>query len=121
MAETLRELVVALSLDSSHFSRNMRTINQQDAAVENLHKFFRIIGLLKGLRRINEDIQHGSADYGGIVLFQTAADDQRVKIAVFIGASVREGTVSNHALRVIGILQILNNRILTLHSPAPFR
>ena len=29
MAETLRELVVALSLDSSNFSRNMRTINQQ--------------------------------------------------------------------------------------------
>lgn len=25
MAETLRELVVALSLDSSNFSRNMRT------------------------------------------------------------------------------------------------
>ena len=29
MAETLREPVVALSLDSSNFSRNMRTINQQ--------------------------------------------------------------------------------------------
>ena len=29
MAETLRELVVALSLDSSNFSRNMRSINQQ--------------------------------------------------------------------------------------------
>ena len=29
MAETLRELVVALSLDSSNFSRNMRTINAQ--------------------------------------------------------------------------------------------
>ena len=29
MAETLRELVVALSLDSSNFSRNMRTINLQ--------------------------------------------------------------------------------------------
>ena len=29
MAETLRELVVALPLDSSNFSRNMRTINQQ--------------------------------------------------------------------------------------------
>ncbi|MBR0267346.1 MAG: hypothetical protein IJQ71_07930, partial [Clostridia bacterium] len=27
MAETLRELVVALSLDSSNFSRNMRSIN----------------------------------------------------------------------------------------------
>ena len=29
MAETLRELVVALSLDSSNFSRNMRIINAQ--------------------------------------------------------------------------------------------
>ena len=37
MAETLRELVVALSLDSSNFSRNMRTINAQikDAIAEN--------------------------------------------------------------------------------------
>ena len=39
MAETLRELVVALSLDSSNFSRNMRTINQQiKEAVENYEK-----------------------------------------------------------------------------------
>ena len=29
MTETLRELVVALSLVSSNFSRNMRPINQQ--------------------------------------------------------------------------------------------
>jgi len=29
MAETLRELVVALSLDSSNFSRNMRTTRKQ--------------------------------------------------------------------------------------------
>ncbi len=29
MAAILRELVAALSLDSSNFSRNMRTINQQ--------------------------------------------------------------------------------------------
>ena len=29
MSEVLRELVVALSLDSDNFSRNMRTINQQ--------------------------------------------------------------------------------------------
>lgn len=29
MAETLRELVVSLSLDSDNFSRNMRTINKQ--------------------------------------------------------------------------------------------
>ena len=29
MAETLRELVVALSLDTSNFTRNIRSINQQ--------------------------------------------------------------------------------------------
>ncbi len=34
MAETLRELVVALSLDSSNFSRNMRSINQQNKEAE---------------------------------------------------------------------------------------
>ncbi len=32
MAETLLELVVALSLDSSNFSHNIRTINQQQRA-----------------------------------------------------------------------------------------
>ena len=41
MAETLRELVVALSLDSSNFSRNMRTINQQIKEAEStLQAFF---------------------------------------------------------------------------------
>ncbi len=38
MAETLRELVVALSLDSSNFSRNMRTINQQIKEAESTFK-----------------------------------------------------------------------------------
>ena len=41
MAETLRELVVALSLDSSHFSRNMRTINQQ---IKEAESTFRLAG-----------------------------------------------------------------------------
>ena len=36
MAETLRELVVTLSLDSSNFSRNMRSINQQIGIPEDL-------------------------------------------------------------------------------------
>ena len=36
MAETLRELVVALSLDSSNFSRNMRYINQQIKEAESI-------------------------------------------------------------------------------------
>ena len=38
MAETLRELVVALSLDSSNFSRNTRTINQQIKEAESAGK-----------------------------------------------------------------------------------
>ena len=41
MAETLRELVVALSLDSSNFSRNMRTINQQ---IKKAESTFRLAG-----------------------------------------------------------------------------
>ena len=41
MAETLRELVVALSLDSSNFSRNMRTINQQ---IKEAESTFRLTG-----------------------------------------------------------------------------
>ena len=38
MAETLRELVVALSLDSNNFSRNLRTINQQIKEAESTFK-----------------------------------------------------------------------------------
>ena len=38
MAETLRELVVALSLDSSNFSRNMRTINAQIKEADTLSR-----------------------------------------------------------------------------------
>lgn len=41
MAETLRELVVALSLDSSNFSRNMRTINAQ---IKEAGSTFRLTG-----------------------------------------------------------------------------
>ena len=41
MAETLRELVVALSLDSSNFWRNMRTINQQ---IKEAESTFRLAG-----------------------------------------------------------------------------
>ena len=41
MAENLRELVVALSLDSSNFSRNMRTINQQ---IKEAESTFRLAG-----------------------------------------------------------------------------
>ena len=41
MAETLRELVVALLLDSSNFLRNMRTINQQ---IKEADSTFRMAG-----------------------------------------------------------------------------
>jgi hypothetical protein len=41
MAETLRELVVVLSLDSSNFSRNMRTIN---ARIKEAESTFRLAG-----------------------------------------------------------------------------
>ena len=41
MSEVLRELVVALSLDSDNFSRNMRTINQQ---IKEAESTFRLAG-----------------------------------------------------------------------------
>ena len=44
MAETLRELVVALSLDSSNFSRNMRTINAQIKEAKEAESTFRLAG-----------------------------------------------------------------------------
>ena len=49
MAETLRELVVALSLDSSNFSRNMRSINQQ---IKEAESTFRLAGA--GVEQIKE-------------------------------------------------------------------
>ena len=39
MAETLRELVVALSLDSSNFSRNMRTIKKSTIDLQTMLQF----------------------------------------------------------------------------------
>ena len=48
MAETLRELVVALSLDSSNFSRNMRTINQQ---IKEAESTFRLAGAYRIMKR----------------------------------------------------------------------
>ena len=41
MSEVLRELVVALSLDSDNFSRNLRTINQQ---IKEAESTFRLAG-----------------------------------------------------------------------------
>jgi hypothetical protein len=41
MSEVLRELVVALSLDSDNFSRNMRTINHQ---IKEAESTFRLAG-----------------------------------------------------------------------------
>ncbi len=41
MSEVLRELVVALSLDSDNFSRNLRTINQQ---IREAESSFRLSG-----------------------------------------------------------------------------
>ena len=42
MTETLRELVVALLLDSSSFSRNMRTINKQ---IKETESTFYVVGV----------------------------------------------------------------------------
>ena len=56
MAETLRELVVALSLDSSNFSRNMRTINQQ---IKEAESTFRLAGAgVQNYEKANAETKH---------------------------------------------------------------
>ena len=62
MAETLRELVVALSLDSNNFSRNMRTINQQQRAVEQYSRVVVTVGLEPTVRKLySRDCPLGSS------------------------------------------------------------
>ena len=61
MAETLRELVVALSLDSSNFSRNMRTINQQ---IKEAESTFRLAGA--GVQNYEKTIAGTEAKRHGI-------------------------------------------------------
>ena len=70
MADTLRELVVALSLDSSNFSRNMRTINQQ---IKEAESTFRLAGA--GVQNYEKDHRrHGSqAVHAGTEAYPAAA------------------------------------------------
>lgn len=52
MSEVLRELVVALSLDSDNFSRNLRTINQQ---IKEAESTFRLAGA--GIDKFEKSVQ----------------------------------------------------------------
>ncbi|MEA5013439.1 MAG: phage tail tape measure protein [Candidatus Limiplasma sp.] len=52
MSEVLRELVVALSLDSDNFSRNMRTINQQ---IKEAESTFRLAGA--GIEKFEKSVK----------------------------------------------------------------
>ena len=52
MAETLRELVVRLSLESDNFTRNMRTINQQ---IKEAESTFRLAGA--GVQNFDKTLQ----------------------------------------------------------------
>ena len=54
MAETLRERVVALSLDSSNFSRNMPTINAQIKEAE----VTKLEGQVKALQKTMQNIPY---------------------------------------------------------------
>ena len=68
MAETLRELVVALSLDSSNFSRNMRTINQQ---IKEAESTFRLAGA--GVENYEKTIAGTQAVHAGTKAHPAAA------------------------------------------------
>ena len=64
MSEVLRELVVALSLDSDNFARNMRTINAQ---IKEAESTFRLAGagidkFEKSVRAPAEDLLRGLHD-----------------------------------------------------------
>jgi len=58
MSEVLRELVVALSLDSDNFSRNLRTINQQ---IKEAESTFKLAGA--GVANFEKSIQGTEAGF----------------------------------------------------------
>ena len=80
MAETLRELVVALSLDSSNFSRNMRTINAQ---IKEAESAFCLAGA--GVENFEKTIKGSKR-----VLLNTVRDLSGTIGAAFTGLSVPE-------------------------------
>ena len=83
MAETLRELVVALSLDSSNFSRNMRTINQQIKEAESTFRQWEFHPLRQDCWYVRyenvmpEKMDHAAAIERAIQLAEDKAGDEK--------------------------------------------
>lgn len=65
---------------------------------------------------IDKHIENCAVNHGGIVGFAVICNDQRVKIAVLVGAAVPEGAVQNDGGGIIGVNQIGCNRINKVHG-----
>lgn len=87
MSEVLRELVVALSLDSDNFSRNLRTINQQ---IKEAESTFRLAG-------------------AGVVKFETTVKGTEAKLSM-LGAKLKE---QNRAVEQYSRALVAANQKLT--------
>ncbi|MBR3431196.1 MAG: phage tail tape measure protein, partial [Clostridia bacterium] len=88
MAETLRELVVALSLDSSNFSRNMRSINQQ---IKEAESTFRLAGA--GVENFEKTVAGTEAKLsmlGNKLIQQNRAVEQYSRALVAANAKLKE-------------------------------
>ena len=106
MAETLRELVVALSLDSSNFSRNMRTINAQ---IKEAESTFRLAGA--GVENFEKTIKGSKR-----VLLNTVRDLSGTIGAAFTGLSVPEIGGAQLAMAGAGGGGVTNNRNVTING-----
>ena len=106
MAETLRELVVALLLDSSNFSRNMRTINAQ---IKEAESTFRLAGA--GVENFEKTIKGSKR-----VLLNTVRDLSGTIGAAFTGLSVPEIGGAQLAMAGAGGGGVTNNRNVTING-----
>ena len=106
MAETLRELVVALSLDSSNFSRNMRTINAQ---IKEAESAFCLAGA--GVENFEKTIKGSKR-----VLLNTVRDLSGTIGAAFTGLSVPEIGGAQLAMAGAGGGGVTNNRNVTING-----
>ena len=112
MAETLRELVVALSLDSSNFSRNMRTINQQ---IKEAESTFRLAGA--GVQNYEKTIAGTEAKLsmlGQKLTQQQRAVEQysRALVAANDKLKGRYGFLSSSVLWKDGTTCVMNRQLL---------
>ena len=93
MAETLRELVVRLSLESDNFTRNMRTINQQ---IKEAESTFRLAGA--GVQNFDKTLQGAESKLSTLkskLDMQKAAVDQYAKAL----KAAEDKLQSNHTIQ----------------------